>query len=1567
MSVALLAAGLACGPASAAPTVAGGTDEAAWASCREMDERDDFVLLSPREMAVRRACKALRDEVEAYLEHLPAPLRQEWLQTFRDAQAAENLLYAQMRKERDELEDKVFGDIATLLELPTIKDLFLHTDLMTGRNGRVAKRSASIERLTDFIRRGQEVTLRNGVTQSALDYVDHTRVNRSGVPDTDWITGLKFARVVKVVSAYDAATKVKAAIAAKFDDASSPAYLRAAIESAARTELRFAMLEAVRRGDIGVAHYDRLRAAIEADDGGKAELKWTAHVLRIGAEASLIPGMEDPMVDFMLRASNEMRLAAYTSPIGRAWLFGQTPHLAQLPVFTLRLAATGGAPATDFVYAPGHPDGALRSVPRGARASSLIVPDIKGQDSRPEILGWLASRMPPEDFSLLLAEFEKGKRTGKPPAAGASRVPRALQEEPRHEPNALTRWLGDRLNAWLKDSDPPHVPEVALARGLPDARKMRFMEAVVASQAARARSTATPRFESHGDADVRLLARAALGVLDESLSIVMLPFPARGLVSVQLLGYMGIMAHRTGSYLSERDAGIHGTAELVADFVDFSLGLALGAGASKLSQQRLARMSPLVYRPPGGKRRLWFDFDTRRRATSLPEGAVQRDDVFVKGEERFVKLKTRDGERVVRVVPDGPNYRLGLDGGGMGPLVRRRGDGAWKLSSFEKPADVAELAALLLEGYTTDAATLAQARRMLRQFGLQERHLLAMGAKGGLPGPEQVALGAVGHGFLETQLARLRDMKAGPFTPREVSLLLPAMARQVGRPLALEGEQGAVEWAVLADGGAVGADQVPANALRVRRSGRRYVLPGRGGGATRDYPTVFAAVEAGSRTANDRSTADATARERAFRAKLADTLAGRSMRPQLERLHRLWIDPLPVPERQRQAFKEVSFLRQALFDRHHAMTAKEEHRLLGAVRDLMPAGRRVAIEVRELDKDVVLATFGGSDEPRIVLEAVLAGDGSRTAYFGRDEHGLLKRPRPVDESFAPVIDVLLNTGGGKVREALGMGEWEWRRFADRIIARVVDDEDALLPRGLHHLVVKDKAILASARRQAADRWLDGVRHYARLRDLAGRTQVVEIALTAADGNYEILAPPGRPGRDTGRFITQRDGKWYPTGRLRGGMDPIDGAGRSAAARALRARLPAGASPDAAVMERILDAIPQPLLQDVALRLESVAAVPAEGLVLTLRDRYYDTVWTYRLLVDLQGHALNTVRPHLESRPRAGTPVSRYQQIASAASTHSGQGGVVALDHRVRKLMSRGAPISEFIPLGTGESHIQALIDARRLRGMLAEDDRMAVVATVGGHAFTLVLPIDERTVATREWASVAELPAGARIVDSFYGIAVEAADYAERVRALASGAKARRSKVQALDADGMLRELSAGQFAEQILSSRVRVNTWTPLQDPISELNYVEYIRYRHENRVPRAHAGLDWLLTRAARRDYTKYFAPPFNEVPAVVQEQLDRWSAESEAPMATLLAEARRPAAAPASGRPAAPATVTAMPPPVPSITHEEAVTAFRQWMEGHEGATKPPEDDWDFDASLLDDDADWAFDFDLLGPET
>jgi hypothetical protein len=577
-----------------------------------------------------------------------------------------------------------------------------------------------------------------------------------------------------------------------------------------------------------------------------------------------------------------------------------------------------------------------------------------------------------------------------------------------------------------------------------------------------------------------------------------------------------------------------------------SQGVLKGVARGKTACVRPNSLRNHIYRRKNGALSRWLPADTvthtlpRLSATAVR--TAENDHVFAEGGELFVKMRTEAGTRIARVVHDDTGYRIKLEGGVDGPHVTRQRGNLWDLAD-NHDVKGSYIARAISEDITTDGQTLNHAAGVLERLGLSETRLA-------MPDAIDVANLAVGQAFIETLPGRLRDPAAIAWTPWEVRQIAPGMARQTERTLSFYREDGTFEYAVQPDGAAVAEASVPGSALQLKRIGERYVLRATGQpGTTRDYRTVFAAVEEATRPPEDLRVREPAAFEAELRTKLAESIEARSTFPEFERMQASLINAQgqnhsPGHESK---LRDVSRLHHALFDKHHALTAADEGRLIGAVRTLLLNKQHpLDIEVRRHGTGELLALYGLPPNlpaapplppifpaappvipfgQRIVIEAEVAADGRRIAYYRRDNHGDPIRSRPVDESFSPIIDVLLNAGNGELRIALSKGEWDWRLFANDVLARIVRDEDGLLSAYDEYLVVNDASVLAQAR--GHDRWVAGGRQFVTLTNLEGRTQVVETSLAPTSGTYyRVIRPGSAIAIGYAGSVVERDGRWY---------------------------------------------------------------------------------------------------------------------------------------------------------------------------------------------------------------------------------------------------------------------------------------------------------------------------------------------------------------------------------------------------------------------------------------------------------
>jgi hypothetical protein len=102
------------------------------------------------------------------------------------------------------------------------------------------------------------------------------------------------------------------------------------------------------------------------------------------------------------------------------------------------------------------------------------------------------------------------------------------------------------------------------------------------------------------------------------------------------------------------------------------------------------------------------------------------------------------------------------------------------------------------------------------------------------------------------------------------------------------------------------------------------------------------------------------------------------------------------------------------------------------------------------------------------------------------------------------------------------------KAANEALKDIVDNESALLPESLDHLLVKDSSALPRIFTPNGDDWSMHGRRYVRLRDLHGRTQVIETGPEGLSGRRAILVPGKNPEPgDMTHEIFKYEGAWYP--------------------------------------------------------------------------------------------------------------------------------------------------------------------------------------------------------------------------------------------------------------------------------------------------------------------------------------------------------------------------------------------------------------------------------------------------------
>lgn len=364
-----------------------------------------------------------------------------------------------------------------------------------------------------------------------------------------------------------------------------------------------------------------------------------------------------------------------------------------------------------------------------------------------------------------------------------------------------------------------------------------------------------------------------------------------------------------------------------------------------------------LYARQDGTLSLWVVNDVQRHIVQMPEQArPMPDGTFVDGDDVYGAWKTPGGSSAIRLIADGAAYRMVLDDGTTGPFVKKDGGGAWDLAFTEDEyVEGSILAHMLPHKITTDANVFSRAAQILKQFGSNEELLPRLPRlKTGATTAGSMVMMSLGHGFIETLPARLRDPTATAWTLMEMRLIAPIVTERIAMPLAVFDQAGKPLFAVLPDGSEVTPELLPLPALRLRQRADGYVVLNRNMRPTQyTYRTIFGAAEASVRRLRETQELDEARLERDFRSGLADSIDGRSTRPELERMHRLWVDPLRLPDRQKQLIKELSRLRHALVDRHETLTSEQMRTLVAGRLD--PDGASPSVAVVDARADGVLA------------------------------------------------------------------------------------------------------------------------------------------------------------------------------------------------------------------------------------------------------------------------------------------------------------------------------------------------------------------------------------------------------------------------------------------------------------------------------------------------------------------------------------------------------------------------------------------------------------------------------------
>ena len=324
--------------------------------------------------------------------------------------------------------------------------------------------------------------------------------------------------------------------------------------------------------------------------------------------------------------------------------------------------------------------------------------------------------------------------------------------------------------------------------------------------------------------------------------------------------------------------------------------------------------------------------------------------------------------------------------------------------------------------------------------------------------------------------------------------------------------------------------------------------------------------------------------------------------------------------------------------------------------------------------------------------------------------------------------------------------------------------------------------------------------------------------------------------------------------------------------------------DMSAAVRIVDAVPYPVML-VFLNYPAAVEIAANGEVALVVS--HPSPRRHLTRMDVSGHPVApAVPPMATTAPRVSTPLTRQQALAPAPRLRGpGSAPFSSTDLAdFDALVASGAPVGEFIARRLGSPHIQALMNARRWRRMLREDEYMTLVGTAEGHVFALAIPVNEASIRLTGADGVAvpigELPPGTRIIDDLYGVSTTVADYPGRVRSIASQWEREGQRIET-PAGALPAVFSPSAFTERVLSSPVRFGLWSPANDPIKETQYLGYIHDRHANPRETQQAGLDWLDSPNARSEYARYFPADIAEPLSVSSvSELVRSALDIEAP---------------------------------------------------------------------------------------
>jgi hypothetical protein len=382
----------------------------------------------------------------------------------------------------------------------------------------------------------------------------------------------------------------------------------------------------------------------------------------------------------------------------------------------------------------------------------------------------------------------------------------------------------------------------------------------------------------------------------------------------------------------------------------------------------------------------------RYTGIAIPKGAIEGSDGILRANDQtFVRWRSAEPTRGARVVISDSEVRIDMETIAIskdrrpGPLLSRRDDGTWDIEPTEKNYLKGSLLAQIVDAsdpinwprFTRDARTLHRAAGIMEQLGLPETQLQEMQLGQVVKSP--LAILALGHGFVESLPARLRDPTAVAWNEEEVRVIAPIMAKAVGHPLAFYNEN-LLDYTAMPDGSnqegrLAPYGRAPTRALDIKRIDGRYHVAD-DNGWVRTFDSAISAVAWGKK---------ATARppeqvEANIRNAMAEDIEGRSTLPELRRIHEQWI---PKDMHAKSDLIEISQLRHVLFDGYEIPTPRQVATIKRAI------GTKLAELLRQ--------NAGDDDLANVANEALTKIIGDKSGLLPEElDHLVVKDPTIVE-------------------------------------------------------------------------------------------------------------------------------------------------------------------------------------------------------------------------------------------------------------------------------------------------------------------------------------------------------------------------------------------------------------------------------------------------------------------------------------------------------------------------------------------------------------------------------------------